>query len=101
MCIKKNWSPDNQWSKNSEVLSFFSKVIKRNVQYIQLSSVIKLDILFKKQHLISVLGVVDELDDGKYILLKKTEDNEYSGVRPSKRRPSKKGKKISVVCTEN
>jgi hypothetical protein len=65
------------------------------------SFVIKLDILFKKQHLISVLGVVDELDDGKYILLKKTEDNEYSGVRPSKRRPSKKGKKISVVCTEN
>ena len=90
-----------QVCKNWEVLSFFSKVIKRNVRYIQLSSVIKLDILFKKQHLISVLGVVDELDDGKYILLKKTEDNEYSGVRPSKRRPSKKGKKISVVCTEN
>lgn len=42
-------------------------------------------------------GVVDELDDGKYILLKKTEDTEYSSVRPTKRRPSKKGKKFSVT----
>ncbi|XP_071144501.1 uncharacterized protein [Mytilus edulis] len=42
-------------------------------------------------------GVVDELDDGKYILLKKTEDTDYSSVRPTKRRPSKKGKKFSVT----
>lgn len=42
-------------------------------------------------------GVVDALDDGKYILLKKTEDNEYSSIRPTKRRPSKKGKKFSVT----
>ncbi|XP_063406776.1 DNA ligase 1-like [Mytilus trossulus] len=42
-------------------------------------------------------GVVDELDDGKYILLKKTEDTDYSSVRPTRRRSSKKGKKFSVT----
>ena len=52
-----------------------------------------------KLHLLCSGGVVDELEGGKYILLKKTEDKEYSGNRPTRRRSSKKGKKFSVVRT--
>jgi len=44
-------------------------------------------------------GPADSLDDGKYVLLKKTEEAEleYGGVANKPRRHSKKGRKLSTV----
>ncbi|KAJ8321657.1 hypothetical protein KUTeg_000128 [Tegillarca granosa] len=50
----------------------------------------------------SGLNYAKELEDGKYVLLKKEEDTEYQGLgrKTSKRRPSKKGRKQSVKFYE-